>query len=331
MSGLVTTPLNDGSYQNMDIMKRDERPPMGAWAPGGYLCTCQQCSSKFIGDKLAGTCADCAYKMNQLVTAKDINLAGAVQFVTAYPDTGMPIPQEIVDAAIKVNDFFYRQHSLQWQLLDICSRSYAYKVEELEGKLAGSQQALTDEGTERQMQEARVADLEKQIEKPDPYLADKPGFVLKPCPFCNSRDIEKAPRRDFPVATQCRGCGAEGPAKLTGREADTAWNNRKLDVRWEVVEGAVDRLAKELNEMKARMARLEAAGDKLASTALDADDDIREHLQVANYNLHGLLNTGERIDPPNPPQTIHQAGIDASVKVRHRLQEHVREWRKAKL
>lgn len=90
-------------------------------------------------------------------------------------------------------------------------------------------------------------------------------------------------------------------------------------------------LVVERDLLKARMARLEAAGDKLASTAWDADDDIREHLQVANYNLHGLLNTGERIDPPNPPQTIHQAGIDASVNVRHRLQEHAREWRKAKL
>lgn len=99
----------------------------------------------------------------------------------------------------------------------------------------------------------------------------------------------------------------------------------------EVLVTEMRKMEHELNEAKARIARLEEAGDKLASTAWDADDDIREHLQVANYNLHGLLNTGERIDPPNPPQTIHQAGIDASVKVRHRLQEHVREWRKAKL
>lgn len=60
----------------------------------------------------------------------------------------------------------------------------------------------------------------------DPYDADKPWFVLKPCPFCGSSDIQKAARRDFPVFTECRQCYTTGPAKLTGREADTAWNQR---------------------------------------------------------------------------------------------------------
>lgn len=79
-----------------------------------------------------------------------------------------------------------------------------------------------------------------------------------------------------------------------------------------------------------RIKRLEEAGDELTESSHSADDDIREHLQVANYNLHGLLNTGERITPPNPPKTVHQAGIDASVRVRERLRAARLAWKAAK-
>lgn len=41
--------------------KQDARPQRGGWAPGGYMCRCAVCSSRFIGDKRARTCADCAY------------------------------------------------------------------------------------------------------------------------------------------------------------------------------------------------------------------------------------------------------------------------------
>ena len=56
---------------------------------------------------------------------------------------------------------------------------------------------------------------------------DDPGFMLKPCPFCGSTSIVKGRRIGWPVATQCGDCGAEGPVKLTGREADAAWNKRQ--------------------------------------------------------------------------------------------------------
>lgn len=85
-----------------------------------------------------------------------------------------------------------------------------------------------------------------------------------------------------------------------------------------------------VRDLRARVKRLEEAGQLLDDVADAADDDIREHLQVANYNLHGFLNTGERIQPPNPPQTIHQAGIDASVAVREDIRKARNEWRKAK-
>jgi hypothetical protein len=86
---------------------------------------------------------------------------------------------------------------------------------------------------------------------------------------------------------------------------------------------------KELEEARAEIQRLKDAGETLNEVAAAADDDIREHLQVANYNLHGLMNTGERVTPPNPPQTVHQAGIDASVRVRERIRAARLAWRKA--
>ena len=49
---------------------------------------------------------------------------------------------------------------------------------------------------------------------------------MKPCPFCGSNDIEPARRIDCPVSGRCRACGAKGPSKLTGREADAAWDDR---------------------------------------------------------------------------------------------------------
>lgn len=82
--------------------------------------------------------------------------------------------------------------------------------------------------------------------------------------------------------------------------------------------------------LDAYIKRLEEAGDKMASVADAADDDIGQHLQVANYNLHGLINTGEKIDPPNPPHTIHHAGIDASVVVRQAIRNARIEWKRAK-
>jgi len=42
--------------------KKDSRPQLGAWAPGNYMCVCSVCTSKFIGDKRAKVCADCAYE-----------------------------------------------------------------------------------------------------------------------------------------------------------------------------------------------------------------------------------------------------------------------------
>lgn len=40
---------------------RDGRPPVGGWAPGGYLDHCRKCGKVFIGDKRATECADCAH------------------------------------------------------------------------------------------------------------------------------------------------------------------------------------------------------------------------------------------------------------------------------
>ena len=60
-------------------------------------------------------------------------------------------------------------------------------------------------------------------DQPKSELAEPTGSVFVPCPFCGSVDIAPAPRYSFPVSTRCNDCGATGPQKLTGREADAAW------------------------------------------------------------------------------------------------------------
>ena len=41
--------------------KFDERPQRNLWAPGSYYATCCICGERFLGDKRAVDCADCAY------------------------------------------------------------------------------------------------------------------------------------------------------------------------------------------------------------------------------------------------------------------------------
>lgn len=41
--------------------KEDSRPKRRGWAPGNYGNTCLTCEHRFIGDKRATHCAECAY------------------------------------------------------------------------------------------------------------------------------------------------------------------------------------------------------------------------------------------------------------------------------
>lgn len=41
------------------------------------------------------------------------------------------IPQEIIDAAIKLKLFFAKKGIEKWQLFDVCSRNHAYELENL--------------------------------------------------------------------------------------------------------------------------------------------------------------------------------------------------------
>lgn len=54
---------NDGVTVGDVYYKRDIRPFLGWWAPGEYMRKCYHCGEHFIGDKRAGHCADCAYKL----------------------------------------------------------------------------------------------------------------------------------------------------------------------------------------------------------------------------------------------------------------------------
>ena len=44
------------------VANRDKRPGRGGWAPGSYACKCIRCEKKFVGDKRAVVCSNCAYK-----------------------------------------------------------------------------------------------------------------------------------------------------------------------------------------------------------------------------------------------------------------------------
>lgn len=88
------------------------------------------------------------------------------------------------------------------------------------------------------------------------------------------------------------------------------------------------RLEAERDALQARVKRLEEAGEACHAALGFADDDIREHLQVANYNLNGLLNTGDKIAKPDQPKLIHQSGIDESLKVREIIRSTRLAWRR---
>ena len=58
---------------DMDIFTCDDRPALlrRGWAPGNYSNECRHCGTIFTGDKLAGSCADCAYSLEE---TKDIQV-----------------------------------------------------------------------------------------------------------------------------------------------------------------------------------------------------------------------------------------------------------------
>ena len=45
----------------MPLNKKDTRPAVVGWAPGGYVRQCRTCLDTFEGDKRATSCAPCAY------------------------------------------------------------------------------------------------------------------------------------------------------------------------------------------------------------------------------------------------------------------------------
>jgi hypothetical protein len=126
---------------------------------------------------------------------------------------------------------------------------------------------------------------------------------------------------------------ANALARLSAAEATIELRRIENEaVRHQVwhAENVCDAMEKRVLDLEERVKRLEEAGDILGDAADAADIDIGQHLQVANYNLHGLLNTGDRVNPPNPPHTIHQDGIDESVVVRQKVRQARQAWQQAK-
>jgi len=67
--------------------------------------------------------------------------------------------------------------------------------------------------------------MEQDQSKTETLAAVRSSDLLA-CPFCGGTDIERAPRRGFPVQCECKTCRSEGPAKLTSEEAVESWNGR---------------------------------------------------------------------------------------------------------
>jgi hypothetical protein len=55
--------------------KIDSRSPRAAWAPGDYLNRCITCRDRFMGDKRALSCADCAYSPSASKVISEARLA----------------------------------------------------------------------------------------------------------------------------------------------------------------------------------------------------------------------------------------------------------------
>jgi len=50
------------SFVETKTKKADKRPAQKGWASGSYICHCICCKCRFMGNKKAFVCADCAYK-----------------------------------------------------------------------------------------------------------------------------------------------------------------------------------------------------------------------------------------------------------------------------
>lgn len=74
-------------------------------------------------------------------------------------------------------------------------------------------------------------------------------------------------------------------------------------------------MAKQIAALREENERLKRVLDIALDALSKARRDIKEHLQVAKWNLNGEVIPGETIDPPITPSLIHQSGIQASERV----------------
>lgn len=89
---------------------------------------------------------------------------------------------------------------------------------------------------------------------------------LKPCPFCNRRDVDGQMHKDGRV--HCYRCGADGPTVPYARDDRfPTWNTRATDPRIEALERERDDLIHDLDRIKdsetEQLNRAEAAEAKL--------------------------------------------------------------------
>lgn len=131
-------------------------------------------------------------------------------------------------------------------------------------------------------------------------LAAPPGSALLPCPFCGCSAPHPALRRGFPVEVWCPNCGARGPERLTGREADEAWSVR-LPASIGKCHGLIPRLA----EAAAHHEHLHRVWSK---SAVDARDSVAwvdsDAARIADYEARN----------PGKPWADVKAYNEASIR-----------------
>ncbi len=132
--------------------------------------------------------------------------------------------------------------------------------------------------------------------------AQAAGSKLERCPFCGCNAPHPALRRGFPVEVWCPNCGARGPERLTGREADEAWNVRRTQTVDPKLQADNAKLRKALvglvgADTKAELEEMEAAIRLLAAP----DEDRMNTINA----IHALRDTSSNSGYPTPDRVTH--------------------------
>lgn len=105
-------------------IKVDDRPAFRGYAPGGYFVKCRMCEFRFMGDKRASHCADCAYGMGPIMKplddiAKLIDESGKY---TPEPTLIAALRQQLAEAQAEAKLFIDKSHGISQEATEWCAK-----------------------------------------------------------------------------------------------------------------------------------------------------------------------------------------------------------------